>query len=205
MCVTKKKALRGSLRRGQSQGSGSFKQRSPPFVRLAGRVSSVSMILGMLTLHPRAVSSALNKLEEDDGTELPLGPITPKKFDYRVRLMLFFGIGFILGVAALFVFLGNEFDGATSLRSSVLAKPSAPSEEIKEILKEGGGKVYEERNNFVKNDKPVVGGNVPTPAPFGFSWERNKKPTKPSKTDKDSSDIKVLPPEIMYGGIATNP
>ena len=159
------------------------------------------MLLGIM-LHPRAITSALNKLEEDE-TELPLGPITPKKFDYRVRLMLFFGVGFILGVAALFVFLDHEFDSTTSLRSSVLTKPQAPSVEIKEILKEGGKeRVYEERNNFVKNDKPVVGGNIPTPAPFGFSWERNKKPTK--SKDK-AADPKSAPPEVMFGGDATNP
>lgn len=161
------------------------------------------MLIGMTMLHPRAISNVLNKLEEDEGQELPLGPITPKKFDYRVRLMLFFGVGFILGVAALFVFLDHEFDSTTSLRSSVLSKPMAPSAEIKEILKEGGKeRVYEERNNFVKNEKPVVGGNVPTAAPFGFSWERNKKPTK--SKDK-TADPKNSPPEIMFGGDATNP
>jgi len=163
------------------------------------------MILGLTMLH-RPISQALTKLEEDEGVELPLGPITPKKFDYRVRLMLFFGVGFILGVAALFVFLDHEFDSSTSLRSSALSKPAVPSAEIKEILREGGKeRVYEERNNFVKNGKPLVGGNVPTPAPFGFSWERNKaKPTKSSK-DKAVIDPKNMPPEIMYGGDATNP
>lgn len=158
------------------------------------------MLLGISVLRSGAISNALNRLEEDE-TDLPLGPIPPKKFDYRVRLMLFFGVGFILGIAALFVFLDQEFDSTTSLRSSVLTKATAPSEEIKEILKEGGKeRVYEERNNFIKNEKPLVGGNLPTPAPFGFSWERNKKPSKGSK-----SDPKSIPPEIMYGGDATNP
>lgn len=159
------------------------------------------MILGMLTtVNPRTISQALNRLEEDE-VDLPLGPISQKKFDFRVRLMLFFGVGFILGVAALFVFLDHEFDSTTTLRSSVLSKPKAPTEEIKEIIREGSKvREYEERNNFVKNDKSVVDLNVPTPAPFGFSWERNKKP---AKTKDGKIDPKLNPPEIMYGGDAT--
>lgn len=161
------------------------------------------MILGMLTLQPRVLSNALNKLEEDE-VDLPLGPISPKKFDYRVRLMLFFGVGFILGVAALFVFLDHEFDSTTSLRSSALSKPKAPTEEIKEIIREGGKvREYEERNNFVKNDKSLVDLNVPTAAPFGFSWERNKK--TPKTKDGKVADPSMQAPDIMYGGDATTP